>query len=154
MTKKWKIIIIVCAAIATTLALLFVLRPLISFSRERAFERATMSYEKNKALFLQAIDKRDYSSLESVYGKKHVHVRTGMYGGVTVFVGVYGFASSSGYYGIYYQSFDYLSGARWSSCPGDEYLTPTEDGGYEYYGDDYFYIRHIEDHFYYIEVFF
>ena len=113
-----------------------------------------MSYEKNKDLFLKAINKEEYSSIEPVYGEKNVHVSGGPYGGVTVFVGTYGFASSGGYYGIYYQPFDYLSGAWWCTCPGDDSLTPTEDGGFEYKGDDYFYIRHLEDHFYYIEVFF
>ena len=151
---KKKLIIIICASIATVLALAFVIFPLISFSREKALSRVTTIYEKNKDVFLQAIEKDDYSPLVSVFGEKNISIEKSSAERFSVIIGVYGFASSGGYYGIYYASDDYISDAWPSPCPSDDYLIPTADGGFEYKGNDYYYVRNIEGHFYYYEAFY
>ena len=157
MNKKRIVLIVGLSILFLSLVVFIILGP-GKFSREKTFSYVTVVFNDNKPIFEDAVRTGDFSSLLNVEGVRSVddpgETKSNGWGIITVNMGGRGFGPATGYYGIFYSPKDNMSYARLSPCPGDEYLVPTEDGGFEYKGNDYYYVRPIEGHFYYYEAFY
>lgn len=108
-------------------------------------------FQKNKAVFLQAVSSGDYSGLERINGVQTVYC-TATY--IDIKCGGAGFGPSTHYYGIFYSADDNLCAVDVAG-PRDQLVE--HGSGYLYQepgGDNRYYVEPLGDHFYYYEAHF
>ena len=108
-------------------------------------------FQKNKAVFLQAVSSGDYSALERVNGVQNVYCAATY---IDIKCGGAGLGSSTHYYGIFYSADDNLCAI---DVAGPRDQLAEYGNGYLYQetgGDNRYYVESLGDHFYYYEAHF
>ena len=108
-------------------------------------------FQKNKAVFLQAVSSGDYSALERINGVQNVYCSETY---IDIKCGGAGLGSSTHYYGIFYSADDNLCAI---DVAGPKNQLVEHGNGYLYQeigGDNRYYVEPLGDHFYYYEAHF
>lgn len=108
-------------------------------------------FQQNEALFLQAAQTGEYTTLEGIDGIERVYTSENY---VDISCGGDGFGPSTHYYGIFYSEEDDLCAIDLAG-PKDELVE--HEGGYLYQqenGANRYYVELLENHFYYYEAHF
>ncbi len=114
-------------------------------------EEVVALYQKNETAFLEAARTGDFAALGKIPGVQEVNLsddHTDIYCGGT------GFASATGYYGIFYSETDNLT-AIWCAGPKEELVA--DGNGYRYKepgGDNQYYVEPLGNHYFYYEAHF
>lgn len=121
-------------------------------SRDKMFERTVSFYNENREAIHNAVETGDFSAIEKLEEVRQIEPGYK----VRINMGGYGWVSEGVEYGFFYYPGDYLEVSKYvSDSAYKEYMEPTEDGGYisrDSVGDNYEYIRLIEDNFWFYEV--
>lgn len=123
----------------------------VGTKREQRYEKAVSFFKANREVIFEAVKTRDFSALETLEGVKRIKPNYL----VEINIGGFGWISEGMDYGIFYYLGDYIEVSKYvSDSRYKEYMKPTEDGGYitrDSVGDNYEYIRLIEDRFWFYE---